>query len=59
MIVMEIDHSMDGQDPDARPRHVHGEAWQWCNLAVQDVKELRAMSDAEKMHYSTPYILEI
>jgi hypothetical protein len=54
MIVMEqINHEMDGQDPDQPQRtRLTRESWQWCNNAADDMRELQAMSESDKRHYA-------
>jgi hypothetical protein len=49
------DHSRDGDDPDRPIRRIGGSDWKWCESAVQDLRELEAMSESDLRHYcATP-----
>lgn len=50
-IVPAGDFSRDGDDPDRHTRRIGGSDWKWCAEAVQDVKALREMSEADVKHY--------
>lgn len=46
-------HLLDGQDPDApQNRRIGGADWQWCRQAAEDYRELQAMSESERRHYT-------
>ena len=48
-----IDHSMDGQDPDA-PRHGRRVRFPQASNLVDDFEELKLLSEADLKHYSEP-----
>jgi len=51
---MEIDHSMDGQDPDQPQNSRYGPRGHAARL-VEDLRELERMNEADVRHYtSTP-----
>jgi hypothetical protein len=46
-------HALDGTDPDApRNRRIGGKDWEWCRQAAEDFRELEAMTESDKRHYS-------